>query len=128
MAYLQLKHLGVYLHGFDMRDTCTNLIINYVFFKALNECYQITYAVKTVENLFTWGGHERYKMMMEINQSSLDISHVHTMSEKTKHIYSSIEMYIKVSTVFAAYMSSHTCYKCSDALEALINYNWAHVF
>ena len=29
----------------------------------------MTYAVKTVENLFTWCGHERYRMMMEINQS-----------------------------------------------------------
>ena len=29
----------------------------------------MTYAVKTVENLFAWCGHERYLMMMEINQS-----------------------------------------------------------
>ena len=29
----------------------------------------MTYAVKTLENLFTWCGHERYLMMMEINQS-----------------------------------------------------------
>ena len=29
----------------------------------------MTYAVKTVENLFTWCGHESYQMMMEINQS-----------------------------------------------------------
>ena len=27
------------------------------------------YTVKTVENIFTWCGHERYLMMMEINQS-----------------------------------------------------------
>ena len=27
------------------------------------------YAVKTVENLFTWRGHERYPMIMEMNQS-----------------------------------------------------------
>ena len=27
----------------------------------------MTNAVKTVENLFTWCGHERYLMMMEIN-------------------------------------------------------------
>ena len=27
----------------------------------------MTYAVKTVENLFTWCGHERYPMMMEIS-------------------------------------------------------------
>ena len=29
----------------------------------------MTYAVKTLENLYTWCGHERYPMMMEINQS-----------------------------------------------------------
>ena len=29
----------------------------------------MTYAVKAVENVFTWCGHERYPMMMEINQS-----------------------------------------------------------
>ena len=40
-----------------------------VFFKAQNESYQMTYAVKTVENVFTWWGHERYQMMMEMNQS-----------------------------------------------------------
>ena len=51
-----------------MRDTYTNSIIN-DFFKAQNESYQMTYAVKTVENLFTWCGHERYPMMMEINHS-----------------------------------------------------------
>ena len=28
----------------------------------------MTYAVKTFTNLFTWCGHERYIMMMEINQ------------------------------------------------------------
>ena len=51
-----------------MRDTYTYSIINY-FFKAQNESYQMTYAVKTDENLFTLCGHERYPMMMEINQS-----------------------------------------------------------
>ena len=51
-----------------MRYTYTNSIIN-DFLKAQNESYQMTYAVKTVENLFTWCGHERYLMMMEINQS-----------------------------------------------------------
>ena len=30
----------------------------------------MTYAVKTLECLFTWSGHERYPMMMEFNQSS----------------------------------------------------------
>ena len=39
------------------------------FFKAQNEAYQMTYAVKTVEYLFTLSGHERYLMMMKINQS-----------------------------------------------------------
>ena len=29
----------------------------------------MTYAVKTVENVFTWCGHKRYLMMKEINQS-----------------------------------------------------------
>ena len=53
MAYLQLKLWGFHLHGLDMRDTYTNSIIN-DFFKAENESYQMTYAVKTVENLFTW--------------------------------------------------------------------------
>ena len=28
VAYLQLKHYGVHLHGLDMRDTYTNSIIN----------------------------------------------------------------------------------------------------
>ena len=65
---MQLKHLGVHLHGLDMRDTYTNSIIN-EFFYAQNQSYQMTYAVKTLENLFTWCGHERYLMMMEINQS-----------------------------------------------------------
>ena len=40
-----------------------------IFFKAQNESYQMTYSVKTVENSSTWCGHERYLMMMEINQS-----------------------------------------------------------
>ena len=65
---MQLKHLGVHLHGLDMRETYTNSIIN-EFFEAQNESYQMTYAVKTLENLFTWCGHERYLMMMEIYQS-----------------------------------------------------------
>ena len=50
---MQLKHLGVHLHGLDMRDTYTNAIIN-EFFLAQNESYQMTYAVKTLDNLFTW--------------------------------------------------------------------------
>ena len=29
----------------------------------------MTYAVKTIENLFAWCGHEIYSMMMEVNQS-----------------------------------------------------------
>ena len=48
MAYLRLKHQRVYLHGIDTRDTYTNSIIN-CFFKAQNESYQMTYAVKTIE-------------------------------------------------------------------------------
>ena len=58
MTCLQLKHLGVHLHGLDMRDTYTNSTIN-EFFLEQNESYQMTYAVKTVEKLFTWCGHER---------------------------------------------------------------------
>ena len=65
---MQLKHLGVHLHGLDLRDTYTNSIIN-EFFQAQNESYQMTYAVKTLKNLFTWCGHERYLMMMEIHRS-----------------------------------------------------------
>ena len=38
------------------------------FFNTQNESYQMTYAVKTVENLFTWYGHE-INPMIEINQS-----------------------------------------------------------
>ena len=49
-----------------MRDTYTNSIIN-DFCKAQNESYQMTYAVKTVKNLFKWCGHERYPMIMEIS-------------------------------------------------------------
>ena len=57
---MQLKHhKGVHLHGLDMRDTYTNSITD-AFFKAQNESYQMTYAVKTVDHLFTWCGHERY--------------------------------------------------------------------
>ena len=48
-----LKRWGVHLHGLDMRDTYTNSIIN-DFLKAQNESYQMTYAVKTLGNLFTW--------------------------------------------------------------------------
>ena len=51
-----------------MRDTYTNSIIN-EFVLAQNVLYLMTYAVKTLENLFTWCGHERYLMMMESNQS-----------------------------------------------------------
>ena len=65
---MPLKHWGVKLHGLDMRDTYTNSIIN-DFFKAQDESYQMTYAVKTLENLFTWYEHEIYPMIMEINQS-----------------------------------------------------------
>ena len=84
MAYLQLKHYGVHLHGLDVRDTYTNLIINDNDgnCKAKNATYQLTYEVKTVENLFhgadicsqnstkfiSWCGHQRYPMT-EINQS-----------------------------------------------------------
>ena len=54
-----------------MRDTYTNSIrtyYNYNYsFKALIESYQMAYAVKTLDNLFTCCGHERYLMMMEIN-------------------------------------------------------------
>ena len=54
VAYLQLKHQGVNLHGLDMRDTYTNSIINDNdgYFKTRNVTYQMTYADKTVENLF----------------------------------------------------------------------------
>ena len=31
----------------------------------MNHIIIMTYAVKTVENLFTWCGHERYTMMKE---------------------------------------------------------------
>ena len=40
-----------------------------MFFKAQNESYQMVYAVKTVENLFTLYEHEIYPIMMELNQS-----------------------------------------------------------
>ena len=65
---MRLKHWRVHLHGLDMRDTFTDSIIN-DFFKAQNESYQMTYAVKTVDNLCTWYEHEIYPMMMEINKS-----------------------------------------------------------
>ena len=42
LTCLQLKHLGVHLHGLDTRDTYTNLIKNELFL-AQNESYQITY-------------------------------------------------------------------------------------
>ena len=38
-----------------------------IFFKAQNKSCPMTYAVKTVKKLFTWCGHERYPMMVEIN-------------------------------------------------------------
>ena len=50
-----------------MRDTYTNSIMNDVLFKAQNEFKHMTYAVKSVEHYAC--GHERYQMMMEINQS-----------------------------------------------------------
>ena len=40
-----------------------------IFFNAQNESYQMTYAVRTVENLFAWNEPEIYPMIMEINQS-----------------------------------------------------------
>ena len=52
-----------------MRDAYTNSIITDGFLKAQNESYQMTYAVKIVENLFTRCAHERYSTMMEINES-----------------------------------------------------------
>ena len=52
-----------------MRDTYTNSLINEVFFKAQNESYQMTYTVKTVENVFTWCGHERFPLLIEMNRS-----------------------------------------------------------
>ena len=54
VAYLQLKHQGIHLHGLDMRDTYTNSNINdnNGNFKSRNVTYQMAYAVKTVENLF----------------------------------------------------------------------------
>ena len=51
-----------------MTETYTNSIIN-DFFNAQNESYHMTYAVKTMDNLLTWCGYERYPMMVEINQS-----------------------------------------------------------
>ena len=49
-------------------ETYAKPIINEFLFKAQNESYQMTYAVKTVENVFTWYEREIYPMMMEINQ------------------------------------------------------------
>ena len=63
-----LESSFTHLHGIGMRDTYANSILIF-FFKAQNESYQMTSAVKTVENLFAWCGHERYPMMMEINPS-----------------------------------------------------------
>ena len=62
VAYFQLKHQGVHLHGFDMRDTYTNSIINDndCNFKAQNVTYQMTYAVKTLE-FISWCGHMQLK-------------------------------------------------------------------
>ena len=57
---MQFKY-RVHFYGIDMRDTYTNSIIN-DFFKAQNESFKMTYAVKTVGNLFTWCGHERHTM------------------------------------------------------------------
>ena len=47
-----------------MGDTYTNSIIKSSF-KAQNELYHMTFAVKTVENLFTGCGHERNTAIME---------------------------------------------------------------
>ena len=51
-----------------MRDTYTNSITTDVLCKSQNELYLMTYAVKSVEHLFTWCAHERYPMIIEINQ------------------------------------------------------------
>ena len=45
------------------------------FFKAQNESYHMTYAVKTVEHLFTRCGHERYTMMTEDQFFFHEINH-----------------------------------------------------
>ena len=51
---MQLKHLGVHLHGLDMRDTYTNSIINDNDGVILKTKWMVSaeYADKTVENVF----------------------------------------------------------------------------
>ena len=62
LAYLQLKHQGIHVHGLDKRDTYT-IQLQTTFVTAQNKSY-VTYAAKTLENLFTWCGHERYPKMI----------------------------------------------------------------
>ena len=58
----------------------------------------MTCAVKTVENLFTWCGHERYPMMMEINQSIIN----HTWK------VTNIVMYCDTRTDVHTHKQTHT--------------------
>ena len=75
MAYLQLKHYGVHLHGLDMRDNNILIQDKDVFLKhKVNHI--MPFAAKTVENLFACG-HERHtcnddgncKRFFSLNQS-----------------------------------------------------------
>ena len=80
--------------GLDTRD------------KAQNKSYQMTYAVETVENLFTRCGHERYPKMMEIKQS-----YNHTWKVTNVVKYSDIIIIIIIITFL---YKNIIMWKCAD--------------
>ena len=60
--YFQLKHKNIHLDGLDISDKYTNSIIKKPF--PSHKINIVSYAVRKVENLFTWCEHERYTMTM----------------------------------------------------------------
>ena len=59
-----MKHKNVHLDGLDIKDKYSNPIIH--IRKGLKHNMSIvSYAVTTVENSFTWCGHQRYTMTIE---------------------------------------------------------------
>ena len=64
-AYLQLKYQRVHFHGMDMRDTYTYSII--IIFLEKHKMNRIRWYVQLKQQKIYL--HERYPMIMEINQS-----------------------------------------------------------
>ena len=74
---------------------------------------QMTYAVRTVENLFTWYGHKGYSITMEINQSKN-----HTWKVTNIIMYckcdtpADVHIHIRTHTEKKAYMCIYSHINC----------------